>query len=487
MKKILLLVDQKARDLASVLLIGEYLRTFGLKAYYCNKGNMLAMALKVKPDIMVFSCSEGNYNDLARHIAPHCKIVLMTQEGACATKESTVLRHTFKGLSETCYIKGLSRVYLWNEASRQWLAEENVYPAEIVRVVGTSRLDPYRMGGSRRPRKTGALRVGIANRGAAVNPSTPGNPIELLDACRLPVGSHRAYVDKDREWEDYVWHSSASVRVTLDIVEALCKNSQYEVILRPDPYEAPSSYKFLERRSANFRVNADPILYNYIDEIDVLLTEFSTTGVEALLLNKPVISFQRLLGPRLPEHNSKPNHLNPEQMQLYWQPNTREELQVLLDKAQAGQLACTPKPNELRAYLQHYYDWPRAGSSSARLIAQDLAELAVEEKPVSLQEFHQRDFMEHPRLVRVARNSHLPKFIARFILSSPWIDDIRLFWSAYRSGNLANFERSEFFWWNRSEIRSVLGIFDALKRIDDRDAGQSKTVGRASGRAVGSL
>ena len=104
MKTVLLLVDQKARDLASVLLIGEYLKAMGVRTAICNKTNMLSAVLRHRPDVFVMSGTHGNFQAVARHICPWCKLVLMTQEGACVTRDATILRLRQSGLptEETC-------------------------------------------------------------------------------------------------------------------------------------------------------------------------------------------------------------------------------------------------------------------------------------------------------------------------------------------------------------------------------------------------
>ena len=465
-KKILLLVDQKARDLASVLLVGEYLRDLGLNASYCNKGNMLAACERIKPDVLVLSCSEGQYSDLARYMAPGCKIVLMTQEGACATKESTVLRHTMDGMGLDTYIKGLSRVYLWSEISKRWLLEAGVYPEKILRVFGTSRIDAYRQVGPRVSDVNRKIRVGIANRGFSINPVTRQNPVLIIDRFRAKEGSHRAYIDKNREWEDWIWHGMASLRVTLDLVELLAGSGRYEVVFRPDPYEDYTSYQFLIDQYPCLRINVDPLLCNFIDEIDVLVTEFSTTGTEALLLKKPVISTQKLIGPRLRDHNSLENHIDPAHLTFYWQPEDPAAFLKVLEDTVAGVIPYSPARGEAEQYLKQFYNWPTDGPSAAYLIAKDLASLCVEETSSDAAELHRLEFREHPLIGRLMRRTHLPRSVVKRMLLRPLVFDVKGIFSAFRRHELETHMRMEFYHWQKKDVSRVEAIFQNLKKKD---------------------
>jgi surface carbohydrate biosynthesis protein len=464
-KTFLLQVDQKARDLVSVLLIGEYLEDLGQSVFYCSKTDMHAMALKIRPDVFVMSSSQGEYRDLANAIAPFCKIVLMTQEGACATKESTLVRHLLKGCDEACYIKGLSRVYLWGELSKQWLLEENVYPEDIIRVVGTSRLDLYHLGATSKS-KSDKLKVGFANRGFPVNHKEQKNPVMEIDSCR-GTGGFRAYLDKDREWEDWIWHSVASLRVNLELVEQLSKDKETEIRFRPDPYERYQSYKFLEDKYSNFKINVDPTLYNFMAEIDVLITEFSTTGLEAMLLKKPVIATQKLLGPRLADHNSKANHLNPDHMQFYWQPNTYSELLELIEKIKDKQLPYSPEPEKAKRYLKEIYNWKDQEVSSSFKIAVDLISLAKTESTDTLKSLHQKEFKEHPSVQQLSRKLRIPVVLAKTLASRPSLFLARDLVRSIRNKEFAEKSRTEYYPWNLSERRTVQKYFAKLKRYDE--------------------
>jgi len=466
LKKVLLLVDQKARDLASVLLVGEYLSAMGIRASYCNKGNMLAACERAKPDVLVLSCSEGEYSDLARYVAPHCKIALMTQEGACATKESTILRHTMRGMGVDTYIKGLSRVYLWSDISKRWLLEEGVYPEAIIRVFGTSRIDAYRQADRRKFDPQSRIRVGIANRGAFINPTIKRNPIQNIDEFRAAEGSHRAYLDRNREWEDWIWHGMASLRVTLDLIEMLAASGQHEIVFRPDPYENYRSYDFLKTKYSCFQINVDPILCNFIDEIDVLVTEFSTTGTDALLLKKPVISTQKLIGPRLAEHNSLKNHLNPSHMQFYWQPESKGEFLKTLNDCATGVIPYSPEPERAETYLSDFYNWPADGPSAAYLIAKDLAALCHEEVTGEMAERHRLEYREHPFIQRLAHRTHFPAWLVKKVLLRPLVFDLRNAYGSFRRGDLEGHMRMEYYWWQREDSDRAQKIFEKLKKTD---------------------
>ena len=93
---ILLLIDQRARDANSVLLVYYWLKHLGNKVFIANKRNWKGTWRKFKPSVVAMSYSDGLQNVLEQ-VEKISSIVVIPQEGAVPDKNFVVNeRYTVK-------------------------------------------------------------------------------------------------------------------------------------------------------------------------------------------------------------------------------------------------------------------------------------------------------------------------------------------------------------------------------------------------------
>ena len=71
-----------------------------------------------------------------------------------------------------------------------------------------------------------------------------------------------------------------------DLIKKLIHNN-FKVIIRPHPFEDPKIY---QKAFKDCQIDTSNNAYNFIDQVDLIINQFSSISVEALYANKPVIS-----------------------------------------------------------------------------------------------------------------------------------------------------------------------------------------------------
>ena len=190
--------------------------------------------------------------------------------GRCATLEairrgipSLTLQHGMM-VGKTAYAPVIStRFGAWGEASARWLTARGV-PREQIVVTGAPRLDPI-INRPRAPREDVAKTLGLAPSARWVILAT--NPIPFSRNAAL-LSTARAGV---RAWE-----GSAIL------------------ILKLHPSEDPAPYLAITENDPSVRVVPHGVvdLYDLLAAADVVLTFHSSVGLEAMLLDRPVVSLE---------------------------------------------------------------------------------------------------------------------------------------------------------------------------------------------------
>ena len=162
-----------------------------------------------------------------------------------------------------------------------------------------------------------------------------------------------------------MWHVTAATRYMFKILIELSRRTSTPIVVRPGPWEQQSVYRFLTRCLPRVSVEPNMTQADYVRKAFVILDEASSLGLEALLVNTPVISTQGLI-PRLEEHigGEGAGLFNAAYKSAYWQPTSVEEAVESVLKAERGALPSTPYPERLAAYLKEYHSWPRVRPSS---------------------------------------------------------------------------------------------------------------------------
>ena len=371
--RVLLFNDNAKRDLLGIRLLERALNRHGVQTSICHPQNVKIRLHQFRPH--AFIAARGDHA-IARQAAELCKVYVVAGEGAQQTKETMLSVFMGRGYWKLDSVDWISRCYLWSEATKDWLMETGMFRPDQLKVVGNPRLDLYRQNDlidDLSARHDRPFRLGVAF--SAKSTSTYyGNPhfaqtyYDMHREMTIPITA------SGRHYEDIVWRDHAILRNMMRTLRAYLERSDGEVWLRPSPFESPREYTFLETLyPGRVKVLPNQTLPEFLCGVDAVLTCWSTVGIEALLLRKPVISIAGLIDQ---EHLFR--HISPRASgfetfaRFYHQPLNEALLLDMLDQARKGELAPSAKSDaEVRQLLDELYAWPGQGYA-CDLIAKDM-------------------------------------------------------------------------------------------------------------------
>jgi len=373
--RILLFNDNSKRDLLGLRLLERALNRHGFSTRICNLQNAKIMLHQFRPH--AFIAARGD-QAIARQASSLCKVYIVAGEGGHQTKESMLSVFMGRGYWKLDSVDWISRCYLWSEITRSWLIDTGMFRQDQLKVVGNPRLDLYRQevllkelsGPDGRP-----FRLGVAFSAGSTS-TYYGHP----HFAKVYYDMHREMTfpitAQGRHYEDIVWRDHALLRNMMRTLRAYLECCAGEVWLRPSPFESPSEYMFLERAyPGRVKVLPNQTLPEFLCGVDVVLTGWSTVGIEALVLRKPVVSIAGLIDQEhLFRHISGKAGGFETFICFYHQPTNEAALLETLNSARRGELAISAKSEpEVQQLLGDLYSWP-GESAACDLIAADLAQ-----------------------------------------------------------------------------------------------------------------
>ena len=152
-------------------------------------------------------------------------------------------------------------ITVWGEADHRRLTSVGI-PADRITVTGNPRFDHL------------------------ANPVSHDSVSSLLGSMRLPVGGPIILTTTQND------SLEASRQQLAAVARAASAFPQYQVVVKLHPAERLEPYRRLLREisASHFRLVRDVDLHTLIAASAVLITRYSTTGLEAMLMKKPVIT-----------------------------------------------------------------------------------------------------------------------------------------------------------------------------------------------------
>jgi len=385
-KSIVILVDNGLRDLLNCRILQEEFLRRGFKVYFCNKRNFKPVLRRVEPQ--AFIASRGDFPYLPE-IARCCNLYVVPCEGGRLTPQTMMsvflgrvhnrdvlardvkrLDHYAREIADFSFIR---KVYLWGPQSHKFLSDSGYFRQDQLMVAGVPKLDIYRVASKKETGPKDELVVGLAF--SVKNTSIYHGKYEYAKSLyNFDERDHLPMVPQGRHWEDYTWRDFAILRHMMRVVKKYLENHKGKLIVRVGPFENPADYEFLHKLYPDRVKIQEPKgeLYEFLKQIDVLLTCWSTVGLEALLLNIPVIAI-----PFLIDYQHLTSHIDPQAngfdtfLPCYHLPHSEDETLELIEKRRAGRLVLTPDPGTLQRVVKNTYNWP-ADEPAARIIVDDI-------------------------------------------------------------------------------------------------------------------
>ncbi len=369
--RVLILADNAKRDLLAMRLLERAFAREGVETALYTLHTIALGFRKFRPHAVITSRANLEF---ARRASSCCRVYVVPSEGAYMTVETMLSVFLGRSYFKLDSVEWVRRCYLWSDYVRDALRETGMFRADQLSVVGSPRLDVYRR--YQRPeRPRGRLTLGVAFSAKSTS-AYYGSPHYAEAYFNFHADESFPVTAKGRHIEDISWRDHAILRLSMRYLKRFLETTDGTIVFRPSPFEDVSEYLFLEHRyPGRVRVLRENIpLSDFLSEIDVLLTCWSTTGLEALIAGVPVVSIagtmdQEHLFRHIDKHASGFDTFVP----FYHLPPSEDALFDLLQQARQQTLPVSPKSSaEVKQLLHRLYNWPYEQSAASR-IAADIA------------------------------------------------------------------------------------------------------------------
>lgn len=294
-ESVVLLVDDRIRDLDAATLIAHHLRRLGVECHLEPLEAFRAVLAAYRPGMIIFNHLNGSHLvEWSKRLADMGVLTaVLLNEGFVYDPE------------ELQYISGryhsdghIDYFFCWNELHRDAIIAGGGHPEARVEVIGVPRFDFYFEPWSRfvyRPRAEKPLRPRVLFCTNFVTADFLNFPREIGDRFFAPwVGKIALF---DNYWRSVEAHDKGRKRA-FDFLDALVAAGRYEIILRPHPRESSKIYKDwveslpLGRRRSVTLDKSSNITKLILDSDIEISCETCTTAIESWIAGKPTIELE---------------------------------------------------------------------------------------------------------------------------------------------------------------------------------------------------
>jgi surface carbohydrate biosynthesis protein len=287
---VVILVDNKVRDLTVAALIAHQLEADGIECFLEPLEAFRAAVGAHRPGMIVFNHLNGS--QLVRWSQRLAEIGVLS---AVLPNEGIVYDKTVREVLSGRFHRDAHVVnfFCWNEAHKESLLAQNIYNHTQIDVVGIPRFDVYFQPWSKvlppvQPRRTGKPRVLLCTNFIFAN-------FDKRQADRT-FGSWQKYNPGAKDYWGAVLSHRKSREQALKFAEALLDDGRFELVLRPHPNENRVFYE--DWLAALPGAKRAGVVYAPTDNISALILdcdvqvacETCTTSIESWIAKKPTIA-----------------------------------------------------------------------------------------------------------------------------------------------------------------------------------------------------
>jgi surface carbohydrate biosynthesis protein len=415
MKKIAILVDNSLRDLLPSRLLQEEFNKKGFKAYLFNKRNIIPFLLYLEPDACIFS--RGDYPNL-EEIGRSCKLFIVPSEGGRLTAETMKsvfygrmhegIKVDMNGKKMETNFDHISKVYLWGKTTYDFLLSGSLFNKNQLKTVGNGRMDVYLNSYSAK-KKTIDKVVGIAIsiKSLSVYYGQYSWIKRMYDRFSAREASQFPMVPVGRDYEDFVWRDLYIARKAVESILVILRTTNHKIHIRVGPFENPKDYLFLQKKYPN-RIIIRPrseSMYEFIDGIDTMLTCWSTSGLESIVMGIPVVSIA-FLG----DYDHLISHVDERAngfdtfLKIYHTPKSLDQLIDLVNLGVEGKLKSSKDVEFSNNFMKAAYNYPSDITATTAIVEDIVGEFS--------------NYVANPKAMRenLSIDNKVLKFLNRYTL-----------------------------------------------------------------------
>lgn len=299
MKKIIISIDHKWRDLAGYVYITMLLEKCGYKVYLIRHGFEEIYASKIQPDmiIMIHLYAKENQKLAQKFKDANIKVVLMPTEGIPTLEKY----RSFAAGSEND-LSGVALQCVWNYPMYNALTGNATIDKEKIKVTGVPRFDFYKepLTKALLPKEQFKRKYRIRNNFPILTVATNFTQAqfyhknkEFLEQDAAKLGFGKVLNIKENAMQDF-----NSRELMLNAVSKIVVDQpEINIIMKLHPSEDHEYYfqyfkKYLMKYQDRVKIIVQDYIWDILNSTDIEIKRSCTTGIESWILGKPTIEFQ---------------------------------------------------------------------------------------------------------------------------------------------------------------------------------------------------
>ena len=284
-KPILIYVDSVSRDLLVATILKNVLEDKQFKVFLVSRTTYKLLVKIIKPQVYIVI--KNFLKNFEEDLIPYLKktdVLIIDAEGAM-TEERCEYHFTHFGIKLDKTLDIIKRAYLWNENFSSFLKKKLNISNKNVSVMGSPKLSLAKYYSS----PLSKLNViGFVGRFSATN--------DFMQRTALFTTLERKI--KNDLYSDGAIGELNVLNVYLRTIDKLIKNTNLKISIRPHPNEKFDSWNILKEKYGQ-RIDIsgnDEDFLEWMKRVDKIVATPSTSIIEPLILNKPVICVDKVTG-----------------------------------------------------------------------------------------------------------------------------------------------------------------------------------------------
>lgn len=343
--RVLIVVDSMHRELSSALALSEVLRVDPKIAVELIPRQVLPVAFNlIKPHAILLP--KVHKIPFLNEMRRSCRVILMLSESFSGSKSA------FETLKGNLDLNSVDHVCCWGQFDRDIYLNLGLAPVEKLSITGGLCSDYWWNFVTINKLATSNKKVGIAMSMRALTHRAYGKRAGSVESILgvIKAGQESGFFDNNSLPEGWIAYEATWLKI---VYEICLKNPKTKFSLRPHPLESVENYE-LFRSFDNVEICSRDTLTEWFSDIDLLLSAFSTSMIDAYMHGVQVISLKPLFDPDIlkliPVYQSEVPFDD-----LFLQARTYEELESLIASIPVRKSEVTK--TRLEAFLKETFNF----------------------------------------------------------------------------------------------------------------------------------
>ena len=279
-KKIIFLeCDLGGRDAKIYLTLSKFLenKISNAKVYLISRINIKFFITNFKNSIFILTPQKIN-----RYKTHKSNLFYILETEGFLNKELYHLTYQRKNL------QNIKKIFVWNNLTKKNLVTEYKVNKENVSVIGPFRLVYL----SILKKNTNKFTIGVLCRNVGLSNFKNISKIKFIyDYIQLEKKNKVLGLKEHWSFEEIIGNNIKSVENIIKVLD--CYNDKkININIRPHPNENLKDYIFLENKYTNVKIDRSENFYDWIENVDIVFTPSSSTNIDLILSNIPLIDLK---------------------------------------------------------------------------------------------------------------------------------------------------------------------------------------------------